>query len=135
MRSIAFHRWALMAIAIVVGAASLPGCRQPADAEVDKGKTAPQAISITIAPAHRQTLERTAEMQGALFARESATISSEVEGGIAQVDADFGDTVRAGQVMLRINPREYLLRVGTAQARSEERRVGKECRSRWSPYH
>src|SRR2546426_8282397 len=25
--------------------------------------------------------------------------------------------------------------VGRAEARSEERRVGKECRSRWSPYH
>src|SRR5574337_438779 len=24
---------------------------------------------------------------------------------------------------------------GTHHARSEERRVGKECRSRWSPYH
>src|SRR5256885_13280749 len=24
---------------------------------------------------------------------------------------------------------------GCAPARSEERRVGKECRSRWSPYH
>src|SRR5258707_12720273 len=24
---------------------------------------------------------------------------------------------------------------GLPQARSEERRVGKECRSRWSPYH
>src|SRR3712207_2561972 len=24
---------------------------------------------------------------------------------------------------------------GLAEARSEERRVGKECRSRWSPYH
>ena len=24
---------------------------------------------------------------------------------------------------------------GLAQLRSEERRVGKECRSRWSPYH
>ena len=23
----------------------------------------------------------------------------------------------------------------TAELRSEERRVGKECRSRWSPYH
>ena len=23
----------------------------------------------------------------------------------------------------------------TARSRSEERRVGKECRSRWSPYH
>ena len=29
------------------------------------------------------------------------------------------------------------LRIGTgkARSRSEERRVGKECRSRWSPYH
>src|SRR2546427_4405856 len=25
--------------------------------------------------------------------------------------------------------------VAARQARSEERRVGKECRSRWSPYH
>src|SRR3712207_7083393 len=25
--------------------------------------------------------------------------------------------------------------VGTLPVRSEERRVGKECRSRWSPYH
>ena len=24
---------------------------------------------------------------------------------------------------------------GVAKSRSEERRVGKECRSRWSPYH
>ena len=24
---------------------------------------------------------------------------------------------------------------GLGQPRSEERRVGKECRSRWSPYH
>ena len=26
-------------------------------------------------------------------------------------------------------------RIGKTQLRSEERRVGKECRSRWSPYH
>ena len=33
---------------------------------------------------------------------------------------------------------EFLQRVGVVQValdRSEERRVGKECRSRWSPYH
>src|SRR5579862_9966530 len=27
------------------------------------------------------------------------------------------------------------LAIGTPPTRSEERRVGKECRSRWSPYH
>ena len=26
-------------------------------------------------------------------------------------------------------------RIGAGENRSEERRVGKECRSRWSPYH
>ena len=31
---------------------------------------------------------------------------------------------------------EYVLRQDkTGKLRSEERRVGKECRSRWSPYH
>src|SRR2546425_5481569 len=37
----------------------------------------------------------------------------------------------------RITPdlRERLQQYGIAATRSEERRVGKECRSRWSPYH
>ena len=29
----------------------------------------------------------------------------------------------------------YLKKAATYTTRSEERRVGKECRSRWSPYH
>ena len=38
---------------------------------------------------------------------------------------------------LRIATEIYLKRavVGGVTTRSEERRVGKECRSRWSPYH
>ena len=31
--------------------------------------------------------------------------------------------------------REVLEETGLTLTRSEERRVGKECRSRWSPYH
>ena len=30
---------------------------------------------------------------------------------------------------------ELGLKTGVVISRSEERRVGKECRSRWSPYH
>ena len=33
------------------------------------------------------------------------------------------------------NPRAWLIHVASRRMRSEERRVGKECRSRWSPYH
>ena len=37
---------------------------------------------------------------------------------------------RAGSELVRIT-----VNSPEAAARSEERRVGKECRSRWSPYH
>src|ERR1035437_9640072 len=32
-------------------------------------------------------------------------------------------------------PGAHVIDAGGAEFRSEERRVGKECRSRWSPYH
>ena len=38
-----------------------------------------------------------------------------------------------GDSVLGLVVSEYLYR--NLQGRSEERRVGKECRSRWSPYH
>ena len=31
--------------------------------------------------------------------------------------------------------REFIGEIFAVERRSEERRVGKECRSRWSPYH
>ena len=40
-----------------------------------------------------------------------------------------------GYRQLISQPRERKAAEMIAQARSEERRVGKECRSRWSPYH
>jgi membrane fusion protein (multidrug efflux system) len=102
---------------LALGALAIAGCHQPAAAEVDTGnKAGPAPIAIAVAAAHQQSLDRTAEVQGALFPREQATLSSEVEGRVSEVIADFGDKVAAGQVMLKINPREYQLRVETAQA-------------------
>src|SRR2546426_11551857 len=47
---------------------------------------------------------------------------------------DFRRECRAhGQALL--DPGPAPLGVGFEALRSEERRVGKECRSRWSPYH
>ena len=50
--------------------------------------------------------------------------------GVADV-ASIGGYVRQYQV--NVDPRR--LRAYNLPIRSEERRVGKECRSRWSPYH
>ena len=123
MRLKSFRVCALAGLAAAMGALALCGCHQPAAAEVEKDKPGPAPISIAVAAAHQQSLDRTAEMQGALFPREHAVMSSEVAGAVAQVAADFGDKVSAGQVMMKINPREYDLRVETAQAALDQERA------------
>ena len=45
--------------------------------------------------------------------------------GSGEEFSEFVDLNRLGAVTTK----------GVANVRSEERRVGKECRSRWSPYH
>jgi membrane fusion protein (multidrug efflux system) len=115
MRRKAFRISVIGALTATLGALALAGCHQPAAAEVDN-KSGPAPIAIAVAAAHEQGLDRTAEVQGALFPREHTIMSSQVEGAVALVVADFGDKVTAGQVMLKINPREYELRVETAEA-------------------
>src|SRR5260370_6712216 len=43
--------------------------------------------------------------------------------------------LRTGMIPPQLPGSPSYLRPGTPALRSEERRVGKECRSRWSPYH
>ena len=52
---------------------------------------------------------------------------------IEQLKKNFGAKVAADIENYTIQSGDMLGLVGNN--RSEERRVGKECRSRWSPYH
>src|SRR2546429_5490344 len=49
-------------------------------------------------------------------------------------DAGMGSSVMVASTMKNRLSR-YGVEVAHTAVRSEERRVGKECRSRWSPYH
>ena len=50
--------------------------------------------------------------------------------GVCKVNAAI-----AAQLLIDVFCVDIIINSGTAGGRSEERRVGKECRSRWSPYH
>src|SRR5256885_13267762 len=68
------------------------------------------------------------------FSREYRTFTGKVDGvPVSTMSTGMGGpSVAIGVEELHELGVHTLLRVGT---RSEERRVGKECRSRWSPYH
>ena len=63
-------------------------------------------------------------------------IFSRSPGGGWSCSISFSSNSSEGNIIpLSIELREAFV-ISTASAnRSEERRVGKECRSRWSPYH
>ena len=47
----------------------------------------------------------------------------------------YGPNHALHDVSIAIPEHEITAFIGPSGCRSEERRVGKECRSRWSPYH
>ena len=57
------------------------------------------------------------------------------EGGIANMNYSISNTAEYGEYVSGPRILPYDETKAKMKARSEERRVGKECRSRWSPYH
>ena len=52
-----------------------------------------------------------------------------------RIPLDLGNEEPNDESLEAIRETEELIARGSTSSRSEERRVGKECRSRWSPYH
>ena len=87
--------------------------------------------------------------QGVVSAAEVLSVAAFSQGRHAQAFPSFGSERTGAPVVsfCRIDDKEIRLREPimepdaliiqdpTLLYRSEERRVGKECRSRWSPYH
>src|SRR5687768_18282495 len=48
---------------------------------------------------------------------------------------EIGDCFVLGEEFFNVFAEGGIVRASLVNERSEERRVGKECRSRWSPYH
>src|SRR5256886_3649773 len=68
-----------------------------------------------------------------MIARERSIITITEVPGVSTIDLVSG-RISVAVDKSRVRPGE-VVEIKTPNARSEERRVGKECRSRWSPYH
>ena len=74
------------------------------------------------------------KVEGGGFTGQAGAIRHGISRALLKADAELrGDLKKAG--FLTRDARMKERKKYGLKARSEERRVGKECRSRWSPYH
>src|SRR5205809_7798491 len=94
---------AMFAVFVVAGCSKA----QPSSVLGDASHPAPVHF-YTVA---EETARRRIQAVGSLFALEESTLSSEVEGRVADVLADVGDNVREGQPLVRVDADELQFEV------------------------
>ena len=83
----------------------------------------PQMMTVQIAKPVWRKIQRTAQGQGALFAKESVILATKLPGYVNTVLVDFGDRVKAGQVLVEIEREELGLQVDAAESALKQARA------------
>lgn len=109
MRSTVFLRGFVLALALLgAGCSRNPGGGQAvADASL---------LEIRVAMARERSIPDSVRVVGSFLANERVVLSTEVAGTVVEMPVDFGDRVRKGDVVARLDPREPALRLEAARA-------------------
>jgi RND family efflux transporter MFP subunit len=79
--------------------------------------------TVPVTTASLQPLERTVTVSGTLAAEEQVALSFKVTGRVQELLVDLGSPVRRGQVLARLTPTDFELRVQQAEAALQQARA------------
>jgi membrane fusion protein, multidrug efflux system len=101
------------------------GCSRDSTAATEKAGSAkgPKAVEVRVVPAAEVRMPRTVGVSGTLAADDQVILSLKVPGRISELKVDIGTRVKKGQVVARLDPTDYRLRVEQAQATLVQARV------------
>src|SRR2546430_15082233 len=112
---------------------------QPEKKRIEVTEEARKKSGIAIEVAGPAGLKKTLKLNGEIGPNEERMVhvSPRFPGNVKSIAKRLGEGVKTGEALAVIESNESLqpYEVKSEINRSEERRVGKECRSRWSPYH
>lgn len=106
-------RYSLPAFLLLLGAFAA-GCGAKKQETVTKAAVQPVAVKTALAEA--RTVEKAIMVTGSLQPDETTVVSAEVPGRIESLKADFGQAVRKGEVVARIDTQELRLQLDRARA-------------------
>jgi RND family efflux transporter MFP subunit len=94
---------------------TVSGCTDPDERDAAEGPTAPARQVTTVAVTERP-FERVVAVTGTLAAEEQVVLAFKVAGQVGEVTVDLGSPVRRGQVVARLIPTDFELRLAQAEA-------------------
>lgn len=110
-------------LVLVCAAFSMTSCTKQAPIQA-KQDSAP--VQVKAAPVRSRDITRAVQSVGTMFPFDEAVISAEIEGRVLEVNADLGDNLAKGAVLIRISDEEqkYILQQNEAALRMSMERVG-----------
>lgn len=115
------RRSALVLLGVVLLAGS--ACNRDTGASAAQPKAAVPARPVRVIPAAQESVPRTVVASGTLAAEDQVVLGVKVAGRLAELAVDLGTRVRKGQVLARIDPGDYRIRVEQAQAALQQARA------------
>jgi RND family efflux transporter MFP subunit len=116
---------AIAAVGLAVLAAVGAGCRSERTAAnatpVDRAK---EPRTVRVVPAEEGKLPRTVTVTGTLAADEEVVAGFKVAGRLSEIGVDLGSPVRKGQLLARLDPTDYRIRLDQAEAALRQVRAG-----------
>jgi multidrug resistance efflux pump len=110
-------RFAILMTVVATFAACGTDASQPGGAAGGRGRGRGGAsVQIQTAAIQRMSIERRADLSGTLISPDQAKVSSEVAGIVREVPVELGSEVRAGDPLVRLEPRELALALERADS-------------------
>jgi RND family efflux transporter MFP subunit len=120
MRTTCYCLAAMIAMCIATGCRSnYPATGEPPRAD----REAVTSRSVRVTPAAQDTVARGTIVTGTLAAEDQVVLSFKIDGRVGEIAVDLGSRVRKGQILARLDPTDFRLRVRQAEAALQQARA------------
>lgn len=104
-------------VALIVLTLSAVGCSNKSGAgKVEAAAKPREPLAVRVAALEERQIKRAISVTGSLLPDETVTVSAEVAGRVMEIRADFGQSVRRGEVIAVLDPREFSLQLDRGRA-------------------
>jgi RND family efflux transporter MFP subunit len=119
VRKIVLKRMVAIGCFVLLGLAAT-GCQKKPVAQAASGMQAMpvQTVAVTLAP-----VAQSSEYEGTIKSRRSATLLPQVSGMLTKILVRSGDHVKAGQLLMEIDPRQQMATVASARATERQKKA------------